>query len=161
MNQLATVETARSLTLSSPDTETLVTLFVGKQLFGLPVLKVRDILMPREVFPIPLAPSEVAGSINLRGRIVTVIDMRLRLGMPALATDGEDERFCVTLDHKGELYGLLVDKIGDVLDLARDLFEENPGTLGPQWREFSLGVFRLEKRLLVELDVDRFLEIRR
>ena len=159
MNQMVPVTGERAAALSDDCAETLVTLYLGKQLFGLPVLQVRDILSPERVFGVPLAPREVAGSINLRGRIVTVIDMRARLGLPATAWKTGDERLCVTVEYRGELYGLLVDRIGDVLDLPLRDREETPSTLDPLWRGYSEGVFRLDRALLVFLAVDRFLDI--
>ncbi|MEO5337188.1 MAG: chemotaxis protein CheW [Magnetospirillum sp. WYHS-4] len=159
MNQVVPVTGDRSVAVFHEEKETLVTLYVGGQLFGMPVLRVRDIIMPERIFPVPLAPREVAGSINLRGRIVTVIDMRSRLGLPPKEKKEGAQTYCVTVDHGGELYGLLVDRIGDVMDLSRDLYEENSSTLGAHWREYSLGVFRLSKELLVKLDIDRFLDL--
>lgn len=159
MNQLVPAGGDRAVALYRDEKETLVTMYVGDQLFGMPVLRVRDIIMPEHIFPVPLAPRQVAGSINLRGRIVTVVDMRSRLNMPPQQNRKGNQTYCVTVDHHGELYGLLVDKIGDVMDLARDLYEDNPATLSASWREFSLGVFRLSKSLLVKLDIDRFLDL--
>ncbi|HJO73973.1 MAG TPA: chemotaxis protein CheW, partial [Rhodospirillales bacterium] len=70
--------------------EDYVTFYVGDQMFGIPVLRVQDILTPDTIAPIPLAPKEVRGSINLRGRIVTVVDVRVRLGLPNLAGNTEN-----------------------------------------------------------------------
>ncbi|MDA1089408.1 MAG: chemotaxis protein CheW [Proteobacteria bacterium] len=139
------------------DIEDYVTFYIGKQMFGIPVLRVQDILTPDKIAPIPLAPKEVRGSINLRGRIVTVIDVRVRLGMPDLV--GETENMGVTVELDNDLYTLLVDKIGDVIGLSREFYEKNPGTLDPKWREFSNGVFRLEKNIMVVLDIDCLLDL--
>ena len=137
--------------------EDYVTFYVGDQMFGIPVLRVQDILTPDTIAPIPLAPKEVRGSINLRGRIVTVVDVRVRLGLPNLA--GNTENMGVTVEQDHDLYTLLVDKIGDVIGLSRDCYEKNPGTLDPKWREFSNGVFRLEDNLMVVLDIDSLLDL--
>lgn len=135
-----------------------VTFRVAKQLFGIPVLKVQDILSPDNIASIPLAPPEVRGSINLRGRIVTVIDVRVRLGLPVSKhTDGESMGVTVELDH--ELYTLLVDSIGDVIGLSNETFERNPATLDPVWRDFANGVYRLDKELMVVLDIDQLLNL--
>ena len=298
------------------DLEDFVTFFINDQMFGLPVLKVQDILTPDRIAPIPLAPPDVRGSINLRGRIVTVVDVRVRLGLdkrvpekaapaakesrrpeevspppadksahpaqeespdeasrpaeqgngaadragapvdtngaagpaddenrpaegaspppadgsgpadknahpaqeespdeasrPAeqgngaadragapVDTDaaagaadaverpaddenrsaegasptededtdvadahGEAHGMCVTVEHENELYTLLVDRVGDVISLSDDFFEDNPGTLDVVWREFALGVYRLESALMVMLDVGRLLDIK-
>ncbi|MEE9317399.1 MAG: chemotaxis protein CheW [Rhodospirillales bacterium] len=140
------------------DLEDYVTFRVGNQLFGIPVLRVQDILTPDRIAPVPLAPKEVKGSINLRGRIVTVIDVRVRLGMPA-REKGNQGNMGVTVEQGHDLYTLLVDDIGDVISLSKDLYEKNPGTLDPLWREFSSGVFRLEEELMVVLDIDCLLNL--
>ncbi len=126
-------------------------------MFGIPVLKVQVILTPDRIAPIPLAPAEIVGSINLRGRIDTVIDMRERLGLGPRDTD--DNPMGVTEEQNNELYTLLVDKVGDVVSLSTDLYEDNPSTLDTLWREFALGVYRLDGPLMVVLDVEHFLEI--
>ena len=162
----------------------------------------------------PRAPSGVRGSLTLRGRIVTVVDIRVRLGVenrpptssaagaakatrrrqgasqPAADGSGAaDENahpaqeespdkasrppaqgnraeaagvhgMCVTVEHENELYTLLVDKVGDVISLSEDCFEDNPSTLDVVWREFALGVYRLDSALMVVLDVARLLDIK-
>ena len=139
------------------DLEDFVTFYVKDQLFGIPVLKVRDIVTVDRITPIPLAPPEVEGSINLRGCIVTVIDVRRRLGWEKRAPDEQSMGVTVELSH--ELYTLLVDRMGDVVSLSTDLYEDNPSNLDILWREFALGVYRLDGPLMVVLDVEHFLEI--
>ncbi len=141
------------------DLEDYVTFRVGDQLFGIPVLRVQDILQPDRIAAVPLAPAEVQGSINLRGRIVTVIGVRVRLGLPPLE-GGKKENMGVTVEQGNDLYTLLVDQIGDVISLSKELYEKNPGTLDPLWREFSSGVFRLDEELMVVLDIDRLLDLK-
>jgi len=106
---------------------------------------------------VPLAPPEIAGLLNLRGRIVTAIDMRLRLGLEAFAADAP--RMAVGVECKGESYGLLIDVIGEVLKLSASSREDNPVNLDPGLARVSAGVHRLEGKLLVILDVDRVLDI--
>jgi len=158
MNQLVTTNDAQSTDLIKGDgLEDYVTFKIADQLFGIPVLKVQDILMPDHIAFIPLAPKEVAWSINLRGRIVTVIDVRVRLGLPKRADKGQS--MGVTVEHVNELYSLLVDNVGEVLSLDEKNYERNPSTLDPIWREFASGVYRLDGQLMVVLDVDRMLDI--
>ncbi len=145
--------------VGSENLNDFVTFIIEEQLFGIPVLSVQDILSPDHIAPIPLAPPEVSGSINLRGRIVTVIDVRTLLGLPRRKTD-QHKNMGVTVEHYGELYTLLVDGVGDVVSLAFDLYEENPGTLDPVWRKFANGVYRLDGRLMVILDVERLLYVK-
>lgn len=122
-----------------------VTLTVGGQLCGIPVLAVRDVLGPQAITRIPLAPPEVAGSLNLRGRIVTAIDLRRRLGVGHAAAAS----MSVVVEHQGELYSLLVDNVGEVMRLEAEAREHNPPTLGTEWRSFSAGIFRLDRKSVV------------
>jgi purine-binding chemotaxis protein CheW len=101
-----------------------VTAVIGGQLFGLPISRVQDVFMPERLTRVPLASSEIAGVLNLRGRIVTVVDMRARLGLPK--NDDGKPPMAVGVDLRGESYGLLIDQIGEVLRLPDDGREENP-----------------------------------
>ncbi|NPU14532.1 chemotaxis protein CheW [Bradyrhizobium sp. 83012] len=134
-----------------------VTAVIGGQLFGLPISRVQDVFMPERVTRVPLSSAEIAGVLNLRGRIVTVIDMRARLGL-ARADDGKPP-MAVGVDLRGESYGLLIDQIGEVLRLPEASREENPVNLDPRMAKFAGGVHRLDGQLMVVLDVDRVLEI--
>ncbi len=138
------------------DSEEYVTALIDGQLFGIPVLAVQDVLGPQALANIPLAPPEVAGSLNLRGRIVTAIDLRKRLGMePA----DREKSMSIVVDHHGELYSLLIDEVGEVLQVPMQNYERNPATLDPRWRDVSQGIFRLDGQLLVILQVQRLLDI--
>ncbi len=132
-----------------------VTMTIAEQVFGIPVLQVQDVLGQQRITRIPLAPPEVAGSLNLRGRIVTAIDVRLRLNLPPRPKDKPG--MSIVVDHQGELYSLMVDMVGEVLSLSNQDFERSPATLDPRWREVSLGIYRLNNQLLVVLDVPRLL----
>jgi purine-binding chemotaxis protein CheW len=134
-----------------------VTASVGEQLFGLPISRVQDVFIPDRLTRVPLAPPEVAGLLNLRGRIVTAIDLRHRLGLTATAGGGL--RLAVGIECKGESYGLLIDAVGEVLKLPAGGREDNPINLDARLARVSAGVYRLEGELLVVLDVDRVLEI--
>lgn len=133
-----------------------VTLTIGGQLFGIPVLTVQDVLGPQKITKIPLAPPEVAGALNLRGRIVTAIDVRCRLNLPPLPAD--QQGMSIVVEHHGEPYSLMIDSVGEVLNLPAETFERSPATLNPRWREVSAGIYRLDGRLLVVLDVGRLLQ---
>lgn len=134
-----------------------VTAMIGDQLFGLPIARVQDVFMPERLTRVPLAPNEIAGVLNLRGRIVTAIDMRARLGLPKAASGGLP--MAVGVDLRGESYGLLIDSIGEVMKLAGDSREDNPVNLDPRMARMASGVHRLDGQLMVVLDVDRVLEI--
>ncbi|MBL6854617.1 MAG: chemotaxis protein CheW [Alphaproteobacteria bacterium] len=153
---LQTAQTA-AVARHEASTQSFVTFEVAGQLFGVPVMKVQDILTPDAIAPVPGGPAEVRGLINLRGRIVTVIDLRKRLG---LRYEGERKGMCVTVENEGESYTLFVDGVGDVVTLQSDAREDSPTTLDPLWKELSDGVFRVDGRLLLILDVGRLLAIR-
>lgn len=134
-----------------------VTLMLADQLCGVPVLVVRDVLAGQTIARIPLAPIEVAGNLNLRGRIVTAIDLRQRLRLPP-RTSGKPPMSIVT-EHGNELYALLVDQVSEVVSLRPSDIEHNPPTLPPIWAEHSLGIYRVDDRLMAVLDVDRLLRL--
>jgi purine-binding chemotaxis protein CheW len=149
-------EKTNSADASSGDTSQFVTLTVEGQLFGIPVLSVQDVLAKQTIANVPLAHPVVAGLINLRGRIVTAIDLRRRMGLEDRA-EGADS-MNVVVEHGKELYSLIIDTIGDVLTVPADKFERNLATLDPLWRSFADGIYRLEDKLLVILDIGRLLE---
>jgi purine-binding chemotaxis protein CheW len=134
-----------------------VTTMIGGQLFGLPISRVQDVFMPERLTRVPLSSGDVAGVLNLRGRIVTAIDMRARLGLPK--NDNGKPPMAVGVDLRGESYGLLIDSIGEVLKLSDESREVNPVNLDPRMAKMSAGVHRLDGQLMVVLDVDRILEI--
>jgi len=134
-----------------------VTMTVAGQLFGIPVLQVRDVLGPQRLTRVPLAPPEVAGSLNLRGRIVTSIDVRVRLGIPPRPAD--QRGMSVVVDLQGELYSLMVDTVGEVLSLQEQTFETSPSTLDPRWRDVSRGIYRLKDQLLVVIEIEQLLKL--
>lgn len=138
------------------DKEQLVTMVIEGQLFGVPILNVQDIVEPRLITPVPLAPSAIAGVMNLRGRIVTVINLRQCLGVAEKPET--PRRMGITVEYRGDLYNLLVDSIGDVRDLPRRDFEKPPATLDEKLRRLSTGIYRLPDDLLVVLDIERVLD---
>ena len=134
-----------------------VTALIGGELIGLPILRVQDVFVPERPTRVPLAPPEIAGVLNLRGRIVTLIDMRRRLG---LAPSAEDKaRLAIGVEMRGESYGLLIDGIGEVLRLDDDAREPNPVNLDARLARISAGIHRLDDQLLMVIDVDRALDI--
>src|SRR5712675_882456 len=133
-----------------------VTAMIGGQLFGLPISRVQDVFMPDRITRVPLASPEIAGVLNLRGRIITVIDMRRRLGLPP--RDGDKALMAVGIEMKGESYGLLIDTVGEVMKLGETTLEPNPVNLDGRLARVSGGVHRLEGQLMVILDVDSVLD---
>ena len=133
-----------------------VTAAIGGQLFGLPISRVQDVFVPDRLTRIPLAPAAVAGLLNVRGRILTVIDMRRRLDVGAPCEGGRP--LAIGIEHNGESYGLLIDSIGEVLKLSSGSREENPINLERKLAQASAGIHRLDGRLMVVLDLDRVLD---
>lgn len=134
-----------------------LTIIIADQLFGIPILQVQDVLGEQKVTKVPLAPRAIAGSLNLRGRIVTAIDVRACLGLQKLDNTG-GKTMSVVVENQGELYSLMIDKVGDVMSLSSRNYESNISTLDPQWRNVCQGIYRLKDKLLVVLDVPRLLE---
>jgi purine-binding chemotaxis protein CheW len=129
----------------------LVSVRVGAATFGVPVLKVQDVIAAVHIDLVPRAPVEVAGSLNLRGRIVTAIDMTRRLDMPPRPSD--QAHMSVIVEHGGELYALQVDDVGDVLWLPASSREPTPITLSPEWRQLCDGLHRLDGELMLVLSI--------
>ena len=134
-----------------------VTATIGGQLFGLPIQRVQDVFTPERVTRVPLAPPEIAGVLNLRGRIVTLIDMRDRLGLER--RDSGAPAMAIGVESAGESYGLLIDAVGEVLKLDDAGREANPINLDPRLARVSAGIHRLDGQLLMLVDVDRVLDI--
>lgn len=140
------------------NTEYLI-VYINNQMFGIPVLQIEDVLGEQAVTPVPLAPPEVSGALNLRGRIVTAINVRKRLGMEGANEDPTTrKRMSVVVEHGDELYSLIIDRVGDVMSLGQDTFENTPNTLDDVWREVAMGIHRLEDQLMVVMDVSKLLD---
>jgi purine-binding chemotaxis protein CheW len=143
--------------IATENTREFLTITIANQIFGIPVLQVQDVLGEQKVTRVPLAPAAIGGSLNLRGRIVTAIDVRTCLGLPP-NEQASGQNMSVVVEHGGELYSLMIDKVGDVLSLPAKDFESNPATLDPKWRNISQGIYRLKDSLLVVLDVPGLLQ---
>jgi purine-binding chemotaxis protein CheW len=135
----------------------IVSLQVGGQLCGLPVQAVRDVLGPQTITRVPLASPEIAGNLNLRGRIVTTIDLRKRLNLEIPNDTGP--AMSVVTEHGPELYALLVDRVLEVVSVAEKRVAPLPPTLAAGWSRFGTGVYQLPEGLLIMLDVGRLLAL--
>jgi purine-binding chemotaxis protein CheW len=132
---------------------------VAGQLLGIPVQMVQEVLTAQRITRVPLAAPEVAGFLNLRGQIVTAVDLRARLDLPPRA-EGESVMNVVVKD-KEELFSLLVDEVGDVIEVSADIFETPPPTMDERWRQSCEGVYRLKGELLVAVNVPALLNLQR
>ncbi len=134
-----------------------VTFTTAGQIFGLPIERVQEVFRPTQITKVPLSGPHIAGILNLRGRIVTTIDMRSRLDLHA--QEREQAAMAIGIESRGESFGLLVDALGEVLKLADSEREANPVNLDRKLAVVSAGVYRLDGQLLVVLDVDHVLDL--
>ncbi len=133
------------------------TFYVNGIHLGIEVLKVQEVLRYQSMTRVPLANDTVSGLINLRGQIVTAIDLRKRLGMPPRPSDKQPMNVVVRSDDGA--VSLLVDEIGDVMETTAERFERPPQTLVGPARDLFLGVYKFEGSLLLVLDTERTLDI--
>lgn len=134
------------------------TFFLDGHVFGTPVPKVQEVILHQEMTRVPLAPEVVSGLINLRGQIVSAIDLRRRLGLPE-RPEGQLPMNVVVRTADGAV-SLLVDEIGDVIEVEEETLESPPETLQGFAREVVRGVYKLSGRLLLALDIDRVVDLR-
>lgn len=130
----------------------LSTFRLGGHLFGVEVTRVQEVIRYQEMTPVPLGPTGITGLINLRGQIVTALDVRDRLGLPPREDGSLPMNVVIRTDD--ESVSLLVDKIGDVLEIDESSFEPPPPTLDERLRGLIHGAFKLDDELLLMLDTD-------
>ena len=139
-----------------PDEKQYCTFHLDKFLFGIEVLKVQEVIRSLELTRVPLAPSVISGLINLRGQIVTAIDLRRRLELPLRPKEVLPMNVVI---HTGEeAVSLLVDTIGAVLSVDQSTFEKPPETLTGIARDLILGTYKLKDHLLLALDIDKAIQ---
>ncbi|MDR3460041.1 MAG: chemotaxis protein CheW [Verrucomicrobiae bacterium] len=134
-------------------TKQFCTFFVNGLFFGVEVLKVQEVIRYQGMTRVPLAPATIQGLINLRGQIVTAIDLRRRLELPP--RDAEQLPMNVVVRSEDGAVSLLVDEIGDVVEIQDDIFEHPPETLKGVARELVQGVYKLKAQLLLILDTEK------
>ncbi len=130
---------------------------IAEQEFGVPVAQIRDVLRRRQLTPVPLAPRGIAGLLNLRGRIVTAIDLRIRLGLPPRTAHGEST--FIVVESGSDLYALIADSVGDVLTLDEREREAVPPALDPRWRDVACGIYPTDSGLIVLFDIARLVDL--
>jgi purine-binding chemotaxis protein CheW len=129
---------------------------VADQLFGVDVAKVQEVLRFHEYTRVPLAPAAVGGLFNLRGQVIAAVDLRVQLGLPPQDLAEPVMNVIVRVDD--EAVSLLVDRIGEVVELTDDSIERTPDTLAGPTRDLIAGTFKLDNRLMLALDVRRALD---
>jgi len=137
----------------------LLTCVVADQWLALPVDHLSEVVTPQVRTKIPLSTSSVNGLINLRGKILTELDMLKILNLPAR----EDESTCRTIilesGDEGESFGLTVDSVGEVIDIEPEAFERTPDSLEAKWKSVCHGVLKQDDRILVMLDVEKVITL--
>ena len=160
MNAIASEGRARAAAadMSGPSHEQMLRFSLGAQACCIPVAPIRDILADFELSRVPLAPADIAGNLNLRGRIVTAIDLRRRLAVPDAPEKGgtghAERPTAIVVEHGGTLYAMLVDRVGDVISPADLQRHAKPVGLPRPWTVFVRDVLASEQGLLVQLDLD-------
>lgn len=138
-------------------TKQFTTFYVDGRFLGIPVTKVQEVIRYQEMTRVPLAQDEIDGLINLRGQIVTAMDLRRRLELSE--RPGDTLPMNVVVRTYDGAVSLLVDEIGDVLEVDEDSFEQPPETLRGEIRSLIRGAYKLDGRLLLELDMERVIDI--
>jgi purine-binding chemotaxis protein CheW len=134
-----------------------VTFRLADQWLGIPVDLVQEVLMAQRIARVPMAPTAIAGFLNLRGQIVTAIDVRTTLALPP--RDPAHSVMNVVVRQEGELFAFMVDDVGDVVAVDDDALEATPPTLDARWRAACQGIVRRDDDLLLILDVQAFLRL--
>ena len=134
-----------------------VTAIIGGQLFGVPITRVQDVFVPDRLTQVPLAPPEIAGLLNVRGRVLTVVNMWKRLDVERKETS--NRQLALGVELHDESYGLLIDQIGEVLKVAAASREDPPINLDRKLAHVCTGVHRLDGKLMLVLDLDRILDL--
>ena len=140
----------------------LLTFCVDQQWLCLSVDQLSEVVTPQRRTPMPLASVSVNGLINLRGKILTELDMRTTLNLKPRDTADQDFRTIILeTEEEGDNYGLTVDSVGEVIDMDAEAFEKTPDSLSEHWRRISHGVLKQDKRILVLVDVEKVLTLSR
>lgn len=133
----------------------LLTFILDGQLFGIPVQYIRDIFKSTSITRIPMTKPEVAGVVNLRGHIVTSINLRYTLGLEV--AEDKDVNMNIAVDISDEMYSFIIDKVSEVLTLPKKDLEDNPATMDGNLKDLSLGIYKLQGQLLIVLDVKKLI----
>lgn len=137
----------------------LSTFYLGPYFFGLDVKRVQEIIRFHEISPVPLAPLVISGLINLRGDIVTAIDLGLRLEIEENRAVDKEARMNVVIRTEDNSVSLVVDRVGDIIEVEEGQYEKPPETLKGAAKELIVGTYKLEGRLLMLLDIDKVIQI--
>ncbi|MBI1347735.1 chemotaxis protein [bacterium] len=157
MSQAVAPTAPRSTSNTVQEDRQYVSFLIDGELMGVPVSTVQEVLTSQQIARTPLARNEVAGLLNLRGQIVTAVNLRRRLGLPD--REANETSMNVVVRFHGESFSLLVDEVGDVISVDGLRMEPPPRTLDARWRSLVQGVLRLEQGLFVVLDLTAILTL--
>ncbi len=135
----------------------IVTFRVGNEDFSVPILKVQEIIRMSEITKVPRSPEFVEGVINLRGKVIPVIDLRKRFGLDTVERNNDTRT--IVVDCGGKVVGLIVDSVSEVLRLSKNTVEAPPDIVGGVDSDYVSGVGKLDDRLVILLDIDKVLNI--
>ena len=155
MGKNIAIENSVDTTAHSKATNKFVTVRVNNQIVAVSALSVEDVLLPQKITPVPLVSSDIVGLLNLRGRVVTAIDLRVKLGMsPA---EGRMNNKSIVIEYQDNLYSFVVDEVTGVCDIPTAEIEHLPDNLSESWKEYCIGIYKLKKELMVILNIESLL----
>ncbi|MCL1985384.1 MAG: chemotaxis protein CheW [Betaproteobacteria bacterium] len=134
----------------------LVTFNIAEEEFGVDILSVQEIIRLMQITTVPRAPACIEGVINLRGKVIPVIDMRKRFNLPAVERDNRTR--IIVMEFGAKIVGFLVDAVSEVLRIPANTVEPAPAVVSGVGSEYIKGVGKLDDRLLILLDLDSLLE---
>lgn len=140
----------------------ICTFYLNSTYFGIPIQEVQEIVRHQTPTRVPLAEADVCGLINLRGQIITVIDLKRRLDMPAETIErlADEVQYNVVINVGDDLVSLQIDRLDDILELSEDEFEPPPATLQGTLRPFLQGAYKLASGFLLVLNSAKILDIK-
>ena len=134
----------------------LVSFRLGQEEYAVEITKVQEIILMGEITKVPQTPAYIKGLINLRSSVIPIVDLRLRFGLPP--QDGTDETRIMVVNVRGKTSCIIVDAVSEVLRISRDQIAPPPPTVAGLGREYLTGLVKLDKRLLILLDIERILD---
>ncbi len=150
-------DTAPGLDVTESTAGKYLTFFLADESYGLEILKVREIIGIMGITPVPKTEEYVKGVINLRGKVIPVVDLRLKFGLEE--TEATDETCIIVIDVQGTQTGILVDSVDEVLDINSEQIEETPKFGSKVTTDFILGVAKIEQGVKILLDIDKILSV--
>jgi len=131
----------------------ILTLYVDDKPFALSVDEIQDVLVTPKITNVPLSGEAVIGLLNLRGRIVTALDLGFLLGLRPTVT--QESNMSIIMESQGDLFSIVVDRVGEVLDFQKENFNKSPSNLDEKWRNLSNGIYNQKDNLFILLNEEK------